>query len=355
MTRGLIAKFTRMLKAEWRQLTRQIVARAKKTGKNNTHAVSILEAYLNNSGKFIRPVFFLLGYGLYDSRMPTKKILRLALSFELLHLHLLVEDDIMDQSGLRRGKPSLHVALAKAHGKLGLVGDAFRYGESLAMLMSNMLLNEAERLWAEAVSRKLIRPGLHRYFAELKSEVYWGQYLDLFLAERSSFPSLANVITVMKEKTGKYSIFRPMQIGALVVGAKPKDIRWFYDLGVSLGVGFQIIDDFLGVFGKEKLTGKSTFSDITERKRTAIVYFAYKQADKNGRKALENHYLKKLDTLSPAKIKKILTESGAGDKARQMAEIYFQRGMKALNRANLSSDKKQILRQFAKSMIERKK
>lgn len=239
-----------------------------------------------DGGKRIRPALLLLGFeaaGGADRRAVHGP----ALALELLHTCALVHDDVIDRAPTRRGRPTVHRAFADAHVDAGWGGDADAYGEAVAILVGDLAFVQADAMFLEAaVPPEALMAGL-RCFVTLRQEVMAGQFLDLQTAtSRSSDRSAAMAVATLK--SGRYSVSRPLEVGAALGGADASLRDALRAAADPLGRAFQLRDDLLGVFGQEDDTGKSTASDLAEGKRTLLVTEALGRLDPVGRDELES-------------------------------------------------------------------
>ncbi len=354
MEPALISDHLACLQKSWRELISALANQARRGRAPVEPAMVILKDYLRQTGKFVRPALFLFGYSLTRRQKPPQAVVRLALSLELIHNYLLIQDDIMDQGDTRRGRPSLHRAFKIYHAKERLLGESQRYGESLAMLMSDVVFSWAERLWAEAIATDLISPASWRDLDALKQEVYFGQYLDLTVAASQSFPSMKTLIQIMEYKTGRYSIFRPLQLGALAGGGAAAP-DWWLPAAVALGIAYQIVDDILGTFGDDNITGKSAASDIAERKRTVLVRFAHQSATDSDKQTLRRYYLDHDPIMPLETIRDIFRRTAAESQARELADGYARQADALIAAAPIDNKSKNRLHEFSSFVIERAK
>jgi geranylgeranyl diphosphate synthase, type I len=221
------------------------------------------------SGKRVRPALLLLGYAAAGGA-DRRTVHGPALALELLHTCALVHDDVIDRAATRRGRPTVHHGFARHHREQGWAGDAAAYGEAVAILLGDLAFVQADELFLAAeVAPDQLLAGFRRFTA-LREEVMSGQYLDLQAAtSRTTDRELA--LTVATLKSGRYSVARPLEIGALLAGAGAELVAGLGAFGDPLGRAFQLRDDLLGVFGEEHATGKSASSDLAEGKRTLLV------------------------------------------------------------------------------------
>ena len=172
-------------------------------------------------------------------------LVRACASLELLHASALVHDDLMDASDTRRGNPATHRAFESEHRATGWRGDAGQYGAAGAILLGDLLLS-----WSEELLRRCglpfaaVAPALE-VFDLCRSEVIAGQFLDVSAQARGS-ADVDTAMTVLRYKSAKYSIERPLQIGAALAGASEATLAELSAFGLPLGEAFQLRDDLLG-------------------------------------------------------------------------------------------------------------
>ncbi|MCV7310171.1 polyprenyl synthetase family protein [Mycobacterium paraffinicum] len=238
-------------------------------------ADDILMAFASG-GKCVRSTFVYLGW--LCGAAPCEAALRAAASFELLHVFALLQDDVMDGSTERRGRPSAHVQFAQWHRERGLSGSARRFGESAAILLGDLCL-----IWSEQMLRESgVEPGrLQRAWPRydtMRTELAVGQFGDL-ASDVRHMPSLEAVLDVARRKSGNYTVRRPLEIGAAMSGCDDRTMTRLGRYGAAIGEAFQLRDDVLGVFGSPATTGKPCSGDLLERKATSVVVTAHQLAD----------------------------------------------------------------------------
>jgi geranylgeranyl diphosphate synthase type I len=207
-------------------------------------------------------------------------VMPVALATELLHTYLLVHDDIMDHAEVRRGLPAAHVRFAAAHRAQGWRGDAVDFGRSAAILAGDLAHTWAVELFAEAgpAVPAAARAELDRCFAAMCGEVIGGQYLELRLALEQE-ASEDELLRVLRLKSGRYSVERPIQLGALLAAAPAATREALSRYGHALGEAFQLQDDVLGLFGDADAVGKPVGGDLEEGKYTFLIHHALAAAD----------------------------------------------------------------------------
>ena len=219
-------------------------------------------------GKRLRPLFCRAGWLVAGGDPDDRRLDSAAAALEWLQGSALVHDDLMDDSDTRRGRPSIHREFERKHREASLVGDPERHGASVAVLLGDLMLS-----WADEQFRSsgLPRIGEALRFLDLcKSEVVAGQYLDVLAQTRVSV-DVDEAMRVVRYKSAKYTVERPLHLGAALAGADDELIGALSDVALPLGEAFQLRDDVLGVFGDPGVTGKPAGDDLREGKRTVLV------------------------------------------------------------------------------------
>ncbi len=225
-----------------------------------------------SSGKRLRPALVSWSYAAHTSsghQADPSAVLGAAVAVELVHTSALIHDDVIDRSETRRGRPSLHAGFTATHAD-GWSGTAEDYGRSVAILLGDVLLSAASAhlLGCGVPHAVLLRA--HEAFTRLQVEVMAGQFLDVDAAARGD-ADRERALRIATLKSGRYSVSRPLELGALLAGASPDVASALLDVGDPLGVAFQLGDDLLGVFGDPEATGKPSGADLAEGKRTLLV------------------------------------------------------------------------------------
>ena len=270
---------------------------------------------LLEGGKCLRSTFMYLGW--LCGADPDPAALRASAGLELLHAFALLQDDVMDDSPLRRGRPAAHTRFAGWHRERRLSGPADRFGASLAVLLSDLCL-----VWAEQMMRDSGVPAdaLARawpHYDAMRIELAVGQFADV-ANDAGASPTLEAVLDVARRKSGNYTVRRPLEIGAAMAGCDGLlDTLGAY--GSLVGEAFQLRDDLLGVFGSPAVTGKPAGGDLAERKATSVVVTAERMADAAVRRqfaALMS--AEELDDADIAHWRTLITATGAVDRIEAM-------------------------------------
>ncbi|HEY3528416.1 MAG TPA: polyprenyl synthetase family protein [Nocardioides sp.] len=309
-----------------------------------------------SGGKRFRAAFCFWGFhavagSAYDEA-DDAALVRACASLELLHASALVHDDYMDASDTRRGRPATHRGFAAEHRRDSWSGDAEQYGASAAILLGDLLLS-----WSDEMLRRCGLP-LDRVVAALdvfdrcRSEVITGQFLDVSVQARGT-ADVDAAMTVLRYKSAKYSIERPLHIGATLAGASAAQLRDLSAFGLPLGEAFQLRDDLLGVFGDPSATGKPAGDDLVEGKRTVLVALALDGASAADAARLDAALGTPLPADDVAGLRRIIDSSGAHEQVEQVIAELAARATDALARADLDPRARDVLLELATAVTVR--
>lgn len=234
-------------------------------------------------GKRLRPQFCYAGWLVAGGDPNEIGIFTAAAAFEWLQASALAHDDLMDGSDTRRGKPSIHRAFEARHRDGNGVGDAAQFGRSAAVLLGDLMLSWSDELFRNCGLDNVDAGAV--YLDLCKTEVVAGQYLDVVGQTRPEF-SVADAMRVVRFKSAKYTIERPLHVGASLAGAGDELLATLSAFGLPLGEAFQLRDDLLGVFGDPAVTGKPAGDDLREGKRTVLIARTAERTDDAGRELL---------------------------------------------------------------------
>ncbi|WP_205614120.1 polyprenyl synthetase family protein [Streptomyces dangxiongensis] len=235
----------------------------------NPDSVELIDSItrmVGSGGKRLRPAFCVAGYLAAGGDPDGEEIVNVAAALELLHSFALLHDDVMDESELRRGMSTAQVAHAELHTERGWRGTPRRYGESVAVLAGDLALVYAERLLAGCPQR--VRP----VWGELCTELMIGQFLDVRAAAQFA-PDAELSSWIALFKSGRYTVFRPLALGARLAGADEL-LAPFEAYGLAVGEAFQLRDDLLDAFGSSAATGKPARLDFKQHKMTLLMSLA---------------------------------------------------------------------------------
>jgi len=234
-------------------------------------------------GKRLRPMFCFAGWLVAGGSPDEPAVVPAAAALEWLQGSALVHDDLMDGSDTRRGRPSVHRAFEALHRDEDRQGDPAGFGASVAVLLGDLMLSWCDELFRASALPTV--PAALAYLDLCKTEVVAGQYLDVVGQTRPTL-SVEEAMRVVRFKSAKYTVERPLHIGAALAGADATLIDALTQVALPLGEAFQLRDDVLGVFGDPAVTGKPAGDDLREGKRTVLVARTHELTDDAGRALL---------------------------------------------------------------------
>jgi geranylgeranyl diphosphate synthase, type I len=301
--------------------------------------IAALRDLVHAGGKRLRPAFCHWAYVGAGGSPDDSLVVDAGAALELLHTFALVHDDVMDGSRLRRGRPSIHERFGVHHDEARWRGERRRFGEGAAILVGDFAFVYADRLLRDAPA------AAWDVFDELRVELCVGQYLDLVgTASGSSDPVQASRIE--RYKSGKYTVERPLHLGAALAGRYQELAAPLSAVGLPLGEAFQMRDDLLGVFGDVSVTGKPVGDDLREGKLTPLVAAAAAHAGASGSRVLDDLGRADLDDDEIERLQAFLVDSGACDEVERAIERLVDEFLVALERAPISDEARAALEEL---------
>ena len=304
-------------------------------------------------GKRLRAAFCHWGFRAVTADVPDERaLLRADASLELLHASALVHDDYMDASDTRRGRPATHKAFESAHREQGWRGDPEQYGAAAAILLGDLLLSWSDELLRTCgLDHGRVRDAL-ACFDTTRTEVVTGQFLDVSVQARGA-SDVAQAMTVLRYKSAKYSVERPLHVGAALAGGSADVRAALSDFGLPLGEAFQLRDDLLGVYGDPEATGKPAGDDLTEGKRTVLVALALESAPADDAARLDAALGRPLGVAEVAGLRRIIDASGAHAEVEHRIDVLTTQALAALDAAPVTDVARAVLRELADAATRR--
>ncbi len=286
---------------------------------------------LSLGGKRIRPVFVLMACNLFSDDID--KAINAALALEIFHNFTLLHDDIMDNSSLRRNKPTVHT---KWNSNVAILS-----GDAMSIIAYQFITKTNSNNFFEVLD----------VFNTTALQVCEGQQYDMNFEDKKPV-SEANYLKMIELKTAVL-IAASLKIGALIGGASHKDAQFLYLFGINLGLAFQIQDDFLDVYGDTKVFGKKIGNDIITNKKTYLLIKAVELAKSADYKELYNQFFTK-NCPSEKKIKSVISiynRLGIKKIAQNKIVEYFNLAFTYLDKVSVNSERKQELSSFIKTTL----
>jgi geranylgeranyl diphosphate synthase type II len=304
-------------------------------GKHPAELYEPIRYIMSLGGKRLRPLLTVLSANLFMD--DWKKSLKPAIAVEVFHNFTLMHDDIMDCAPLRRGKPTVHE----------------KWNASTAILSGDVMLVNAYELLLDVEPAQL--PRVIKRFNRTAAEVCEGQQLDMNFETRLDV-SQEEYLEMIRLKTSVLLGFA-MELGGIIANADEAITQSLYDAGVNMGLGFQLKDDLLDVYGDPEKFGKQVGGDIISNKKTFMLIEALLLAEGETKEKL-NYWLNleqgTYDTASKvAAVTEIYTQLGIDKIAETKAEEYFAKGFEALESLPVPVERKKPLVEFAEFLVGR--
>ncbi|HUQ40469.1 MAG TPA: polyprenyl synthetase family protein [Acidimicrobiales bacterium] len=283
-------------------------------------------------GKRLRPAFCHWAFVGAGGDPTDSCVVDAGAALELLHTFALVHDDVMDGSLRRRGLDTIHLGFESRHTLAQWKGEGRRFGEGVAILVGDLAFVYADLLLAGAP------PDAVRVFTELRLEVNIGQYLDLLgTAKGVADRDLAARVSLYK--SGKYTVERPLHLGAALAGRLEELAAPLSAYGIPLGQAFQLRDDLLGAFGDTEVTGKPVGDDLREGKPTALYAIGTERAEGAGSRLLAERFgAADLTDAEISDIQAVLTDTGARSEVEAGIQSLVTEALAALDDLPLAAD-----------------
>ncbi len=259
-----------------------------------------------SGGKRLRPAFCTWGYVAVGGDQQAEIVTDAGAAFELMHAFALFHDDVMDDADSRRGEATTHTVYSGRHAGNGWSGESRRFGEGMAILIGDLAFVYADQLLVDA------NRVAWRIWNELRIELNVGQVLDILGSVRG-VRDVAQAERICRYKSGKYTIERPLHLGAALADPDRFDsiAPALSAYGLPLGDAFQMRDDVMGAFGDTAATGKPVGGDLREGKPTPLLARALSAASAAQGEVLTKVGRSDLTDGDVADIQQTLVDTGA--------------------------------------------
>lgn len=257
-------------------------------------------------GKRLRPAFCHWGFVGAGGDPADPMVVSAGAAFELMHAFALFHDDVMDDAASRRGNPTTHAVFAERHREQGWAGEARRFGEGVAILVGDLAFVYSDMMMAGASAVTWA------IWNELRIELNIGQVLDIAGSVRNE-RSRHKAEQICRYKSGKYTIERPLHLGAVMAAPERADVLLpaLSAYGLPLGDAFQMRDDVMGAFGDTAITGKPVGGDLREGKPTPLLARAVEAASPAQAEVLAMVGRSNLSEGDVARVQQTIIDTGA--------------------------------------------
>jgi len=301
-------------------------------------------------GKRLRAAFCYWGWRA-AGQPESDALVRAAASMELVHAAAVVHDDLIDDSRLRHGLPTVHVALEAVLTRDGRP-DARTAARSLAMLVGDQLMVLAGLLFTTSGLPAAYLARARGLWAVLARELVAGECLEIL--HTGGPPDIGTSLKVVRYKTAKYTVEHPLLIGGLLAGAAPALRDTYRAYALPLGEAFQLRDDLLGLFGDPERTGKASLDDLRAHRPTALLAETWKAADGPQRQWLRRLLGRgDLDATHLHDVRRLMRELNAPQRIEQMIADRVERATRALDGAGAPPHARRALRELAQQATDR--
>nr|WP_275588416.1 polyprenyl synthetase family protein [Microlunatus panaciterrae] len=295
----------------------------------------LLEQLVSTGGKRIRPMMSYLGWLTASGKsrgIGHAEVVQVGAALELLHLFALVHDDVMDESGSRRGQPTVHTRTTQLHIDNAALGSAQRFGESIAILLGDLAHAEADHLVAGLPQE------MRRIWRLLVVELVCGQRRDL-TGGAAGRRDLGHARQVARMKSGGYTVQRPLQLGAAAAKAPDVVNSALISYGREVGEAFALRDDLLGALGDPAQTGKPAGDDLISGKPTVILSLAEgRLSDPEARAALARVGTETFGADDVELLQHQLRADGVVAAVEEMISAHVESAIAALDERSLDPD-----------------
>lgn len=287
--------------------------------------------FLKLPSKRVRPLFTLLANALYNNNHSFA--IPAALSNEMFHNFTLLHDDIMDSSKKRRGFDTVH--------EKWNVNQAILSGDSMLIMATKFL-----DFYDSKIQKDLLK-----LFNSTALEVCEGQQLDIEFENKTDidFDDYVDMIT----KKTSVLIASSIEMGGIINKIDKAELNRLYDIGLNLGIAFQIQDDYLDLFGNEKIIGKKVGLDVVNNKKTALHHLFVNKASKTELSKYQDYVLLKNHDEKVEKIKSLFSDNNTDKSLKILVEDYSNKADSIIKNLNPEFDKRPNLILLSEFLLKR--
>ncbi|MGW8066295.1 polyprenyl synthetase family protein [Streptomyces ziwulingensis] len=301
-------------------------------------------------GKRLRAAFCYWGWRA-AGQPDSDALVRAAAAMELVHAAAIVHDDLIDDSPLRHGLPTVHVALEAVLARDGR-SRAREAARSLAMLVGDQLMALAGQLFTGSGLPAAYLARARGLWAALARELVAGECLEIL--HTGGRPDTGTSLKVVRYKTAKYTVEHPLLIGGLLAGAGPALQGTYSAYGLPLGEAFQLRDDLLGLFGDPERTGKAGLDDLRAHRPTALLAETWQAADASQRAWLRRVLGRDdLDETHLRDVRDLMRELKAPQRVERMIDARVEQATRALDTADTPPHARRVLSALARQATDR--
>jgi geranylgeranyl pyrophosphate synthase len=316
---------------------------------------SELKDYFLSGGKRIRPLLCIATFNAFRENQDNKIVLP-SVGVEFLHNASLIHDDIIDKDNFRRGKPAFHFRFRNYHKQYNLKKMIdVDFGNSIGIIGGDSaFIMGLEAYFFNDFDGDLNLNAI-KYYELAFIDIVNGVLIETDMVNQKNL-SISDYIKMISLKTGAL-LEKSILIGANYAGVDKKTFKELSIYGINLGIIFQIIDDILGTFGDEKITGKPTDGDIREGKKTCLLIDALNKLEDKERVNLEELIEKpdmtKKDVQS---VKDLFLKANVINSCKELAKSYFHEAKSSLDKlkSEINNEEMEFFEDLLNFVIKRK-
>lgn len=304
-------------------------------------------------GKRLRPVLAVLGYKIAGGK-KIETMLDAAVALEIFHNYLLIHDDIMDKDDKRHGGLNITGVYKKRFKNSVPIASLQHAADSQAILAGDVCCGLSyEVITQSGFSAEKKLAAVDR-LNQAVFEVAAGQQLDI-IASFSNKVSMRHILKINYYKTAGYSVIMPLQFGAILAEKGQSLHPVMEQYGEGVGIGFQLVDDVIGMFGTERTIGKPIISDLREGKQTLLYFYGMALSSPDQKTYLEKAFRNpNADMAMLREVRKILEENGAKAKTLVLANTKAEEAITIVPKLTTNRELQEILCSFARYCVDRK-
>lgn len=289
------------------------------------------------SGKRLRPKLVHLAVEMLGGDADEAQ--KVAMAFEMLHNFTLIHDDIMDVAPIRRGKDTVY---KKWNSNIAILS-----GDALAIMAFQQLL----RLNCD----KQLIIDIAKVFSQTSLEICEGQQYDLDF-ETQQAVTIDEYLNMIRKKTA-VMFAGCMKSGAILAGADEQNQQYLYNMGINLGIAFQLADDVLDVYASSPAFGKTIGGDIRDNKKTYLYLLALQQANPEQKKILEELFAQPTTDFEQKYkiVRGIYDDLNTKAQTDEQVRKYVNLCLQDLDNIQVEEERKTAIKELLLKLIDREK
>jgi len=341
----MLERYKKIVDKELNNFFNDKLVKAESIDYSSKEMIELLKEFTLRGGKRLRAALLYYGYRCFSNK-NLGEIIKASMALELIQSYLLIHDDIMDNDSIRRNGPTLHISYKNIAQRKYKKIDSVHFGMSMAILAGDICCSFANEIISKLEIKDKYKTKALKSLNHSVHKVIYGQSLDVLSGLRPV--DIKDIEKIHKLKTATYTIEAPLHIGALLAGAKPKQLKILSHYSIPLGKAFQIQDDILGIFGDKAKFGKPIGSDLKEGKKTLLILKALEKADalqkQKIKQALGN---KNLTNNELNDVREIIIKTGSLDYSKKISKKLIEKAKSAIKNVRFKEKGKDFLLKLA--------